>query len=469
MARLTPRIDPVAAGLLADTAALSALVSEHGSPVNVVFPDVFAANVAAFTELLAGYRLRHRIFYAHKVNQSRTLITAALHAGIGVDVASAGELANARARGFAPERIEATGPKGDALLRTMLDGVTINVDNLWELGRIAELADRRVPVLLRMSGGRRVSRFGIASASFPQAFDLICAYPDKVDLLGVSFHLDTGDTTEKAGAVGRVLDLIEAAYARGLAPRVIDVGGGFRQAYLADTDAFDAYVQQLKRGLLGQGPAMAWGDYTFGYHYDSQGAVRGSPVFHRYTNTQRGTESLRELLDTPLHGHRTIAQVLQENLIELWIEPGKALADHAGITVATVQFTKQVADGSVLVNLDLSRDDVTPADQEVMLDPVVVYRGANGEYDDTGCGVYLAGNLCLERDMISNHLVRLPRLPLPGDLVVFVNTAAYQMDLSASQALMHPRLPKVAAVCRDGTFSWVRDGGDWCSTTTSPN
>jgi diaminopimelate decarboxylase len=71
--------------------------------------------------------------------------------------------------------------------------------------------------------------------------------------------------------------------------------------------------------------------------------------------------------------------------------------------------------------------------------------------------------------MISNHLIPLPRLPSPGDLVVFVNTAAYQMDLSASEALMHPRLPKVAAVHRDGAFRWARDGGDLCSTTASPS
>jgi diaminopimelate decarboxylase len=62
--------------------------------------------------------------------------------------------------------------------------------------------------------------------------------------------------------------------------------------------------------------------------------------------------------------------------------------------------------------------------------------------------------------MVSNHLVRLPRLPEPGDLLVFVNTAAYQMDLSASEALMHPRAPKVAAVRRDGRFVIVPDGVD---------
>jgi diaminopimelate decarboxylase len=471
MVRLTPRIDPTVAALITDTTAVTALVETHGSPLNVVFPQVFAGNVTAFRTLLDSYRLRHRIFFAHKANQSRALVRAAVRAGIGVDVASAGELANARACGIAADRIEATGPKGELLLRTLLacEGALINVDNLWELERLTKLAERPVPVLLRMSGGRRISRFGMPAERFGEAYGVIRAHPGALDLVGVSFHLDTAEVAEKVGAIEAALDLVELAHAHGLAPRVVNIGGGYRQAYLADPDGFDEYVRELRNGLLGQGPALAWGDYTFGYQHDRGGMLRGTPVFHRYANAVPGVESLRALLETPLAGGRPVAQVLQENLLELWVEPGKALADHAGITVATVQFSKAATDGSLLVNLDLSRDDVTPSDQEVMLDPIVVYRGEPGDYDDSPCGVYLAGNLCLERDMVSNHQVRLPRLPLPGDLVIFVNTAAYQMDLSASQALMHPRLPKLAAVRRNGRFTVTPDGDDECSTTTSPS
>ena len=47
--------------------------------------------------------------------------------------------------------------------------------------------------------------------------------------------------------------------------------------------------------------------------------------------------------------------------------------------------------------------------------------------------------------MIFNHLTFVDRLPGPGDIVAFVNTAAYQMDLSASAALMQ-RQPSRAVV-----------------------
>jgi diaminopimelate decarboxylase len=465
MTGLQPLIGPVAAALLADGAMLAKFTGIMGSPVNVVFPDVFAANITTFRQVLTDRDLPHRIFYAHKANQAGTFVGTALREGIDIDVASAGELGQALAAGFPPERIEATGPKGERWLRRLLPyaGLTVNVDNLWELETIARLARHRTPVLLRVSAGRRVSRFGIAPDAFEAAFEVIRRHPDRLDLLGVAFHLDTGELAEKVEAITIALRLIETAYAQDLSPRVLNIGGGFRQARLADSAGFDAYVRELQEGFLGQRPPMTWGGHTFGYHVDRDGIVRGTPVFHRYTGSGPGPSLLADLLDSALENGRTVAETLRENLLELWIEPGKALVDHAGLTVATVEFTKTATDGSNLVGLDLSRDMVTAADQEVMLDPVLI----SSEISSEPCEVFMAGNLCLERDMISNHLVRLPRMPSPGDLMVFVNTAAYQMDLSAAEALMHPRPPKVAARLRgDGTFEFAEDPS---STGTSPS
>jgi diaminopimelate decarboxylase len=169
-------------------------------------------------------------------------------------------------------------------------------------------------------------------------------------------------------------------------------------------------------------------------------------------------------------------------MLDIWLEPGKALVDHAGVSVARVEFVKELADGTVLVNLDISRDAVTPADQEVMVDPLILPGTANrpsasgsgvgstalrGAADtalalppvaESGpVGVYFAGRLCLERDLITNHKVWLAECPRPGDLVVFPNTAAYHMDLSAATASMQPVPAKLAVVHRTGGFQVYRD------------
>lgn len=63
----------------------------------------------------------------------------------------------------------------------------------------------------------------------------------------------------------------------------------------------------------------------------------------------------------------------------------------------SVEFLKEAADGSLLVNLDLSRDKICPAGQEVMLDPVLIYRSAPGTgkeiFDDIGPVDFLFGGL----------------------------------------------------------------------------
>ncbi|MBF6170859.1 alanine racemase [Nocardia blacklockiae] len=465
---LPAKLHPLVRAFLDSPGAAEDAVTRFGSPAHLVFPQVYAENLARLRAVLDRRLPAHRICYAHKVNRSRAFLRTAEHAGIAVDVASAQELAAAVDAGFGPARIEVTGPKGETFLRELVDAaVTVNVDNLWELRRLGELAGERarVPVLLRMSGFRAtaVSRFGIALDDAEQALRLLAAHGERIVLRGFAFHLDSGEPAERVRAVEACLELIERAYSRGLAPSVLDIGGGFRQVFTADPDRFDAYVAALREALLGRGEPMTWGGNTFGFHLDDAG-LHGIPVFHKYANTVPATRMLDDLLAAPLdaHGGRTVAQVATENLLELWLEPGKALVDHAGITVSRVEFVKRAADGSVLVNLDLSRDTVTPADQEVMVDPIIVPSRAHRDLPARGAepgpvGVFFAGRLCLERDLITNHKVWPARQPRPGDLVVFPNTAAYHSDLSAAAASMHPLPPKLAVAHRSGAFEVCRD------------
>jgi diaminopimelate decarboxylase len=481
MTSLPPRIHPLVRSLLADEAGLAGLLDRFGSPLNVLFPEIFVQNVAGFRDELDGCGPRYRICYAHKANQGRAFVRAALAEGIGVDVASPGELDSALAAGFPVSRIEATGPKGRDFLGVLAgSGVTVNVDNLWELGeliRLARAAGHRTPVLVRMCGfgPGRPSRFGVPAARFGAVTGLLGAAPDAVDFLGLSFHLDSSEVRDKVLAVDACLRLLEQAWAAGLSPRVLDVGGGFRQAFADSPEPFQAYGQAVKRGLAGHGPPLTWGGATLGYRYED-GGIRGKLMSGKYAGTASGRDFLRELMASPLPGQggRAVRRVLRENLIELWLEPGKALVDHAGLTLASVEFTKDASDGSLLVNLDVSRDKVCPADQEVMLDPVVLYRSSASPSPgapDAPTGVFFAGNLCLERDMIFNHLTFVPRRPEPGDIVAFVNTAGYQMDLSASAALMQRQPARAVVRAVAGGFAARADHeeAEACSTGTSPS
>ena len=459
--RLPARLHPRLAVIVQRPDLVDGLVDRWGSPLHLVVPFVMRENIRAFQAALLEARVEGRIFYAHKANASAALARAAAVGGIGIDVASLGELSSALLAQCAPDRIEVTGPKGLALVnRAVAAGLTVNVDNFWELDEVVRAASVErlagrppVPVLVRLTGFTGVSRAGATHHSrfgipVARAGDLLAALlraRDVVTFLGPSFHLDTDQVQAKAAAAQQCLAVIEQAWQAGLAPTVLNVGGGFRQAFVDDTAGFDAYVETLKLGLLRRHQSLTWNEATLGYRVDGD-RVHGIGEFQKYAGTVTGPQSLLELLRAPLpeHDELPLARVLGDAMIELWIEPGKALVDHAGLTVATVQFVTSTVDGSPLVTLDLSRDKVCPADQEVMLDPIVLPGRSSSEMPDPAgpagpVGVFFAGALCLERDLVLRHRVYLDRLPEPGDHVVFVNTAAYQMDLSASDALMHPR------------------------------
>jgi diaminopimelate decarboxylase len=57
--------------------------------------------------------------------------------------------------------------------------------------------------------------------------------------------------------------------------------------------------------------------------------------------------------------------------------------------------------------------------------------------------------------------VFLPRLPRPGDLLAFVNTAGYLMDFHAHHAQRQPSARTVAVTEEDGTWRWCPDENYW--------
>lgn len=450
---LRPLVHPDAARFLADPGLVHRLLADHGSPLNVVLPDVVPTNLAAVRAAASG--ARHRIWFAHKASASSSLVAAAVRAGAGVDVASEGEWASALAAGADPVDLLVTGPKGGRLVRNALTaGAVLNVDNLWELGEIvrnAAAAPRRPRVLLRLNGFGRVSRFGVPPAQWDEALTVLAGHRDAVEFLGPAFHVDSSDVRDRVRAVSGCLVVVELAFRAGLAPSVVDVGGGLRQVLLDDPSGYDDFVTALKRGALGQGPAMGWDGDLFGLRVEA-GAVVGTPSVHKYGNRVAGAQTLADLLAAPLaeHGGRSVAAVLADNLLELWLEPGKAVADQAGLTLASVRFVTTAADGNRLVHVDLSRDRLCPADAEVLADPLLVPARDTGAGNGAVFTGFVAGPLCLERDVVCRHRVTLPRAPEPGDVLAFVNTAAYCMDLSAAEGLLHPRPARVALRWRDG-------------------
>jgi diaminopimelate decarboxylase len=464
MLKLSPRLDGYISDFLKEHDLVRSLVSGFGSPLNIVFPAQIGKNIAAFGEVYAKRGLGGKIFYAHKVNGSSSLVREASRRGISIDVASGAELADALANGFAGERIEATGPKNDEFITLGLQhGVLFNADNISELEDIIALR-RGLPdspktrVLLRVSGFSgiaRKSRFGTDIGMFGELLDVAKSAEDAIDVIGVSFHVDSVEAREKVAAISESLRLFGVMRDRGFHPRVLDIGGGFKVNYLESGSEWRDAVSKIKESArLGDG-RLTWNGYSYGMSA-ADGTVRGSPNVYSYYNDPAGADYLDSILSVRLEEFedRTVAEFLSDNMIELYIEPGRAMLDQAGISLARVIFSKKLAGGGRLVGLDAKANDLV--EQDGFIDPLMIGAGAATTGPDDG--FYLAGSLCAEADMISRRRFFLGRTPEKNDILAFANTAGYFMDFHATSAAMKFPAPKVA-VCRDGgAWRWATDG-----------
>lgn len=482
---LRPRLDRRPAALLESGGPLlRTLVDALGSPLNVVLPDQIAENVERFRAVFRRHRLTGRVFFAHKANRSSSLVRHLVTTDAALDAASLGELRHALASGWTGDRIMTTGPKDPEFLwLAARTGAIVNADGPGEVERAARLVRAyglpRLRVVLRLSEFEatgttllsRRSRFGSPAKSLKDLLGTVDRHRDALEPTGVGYHLDTTSPDEKAAALEGCLRAMEELYAHGFAPRAVDVGGGFGVNYLAHAEEWARYTTELTHAVMGRRPPMTWGGHGYGLRMEN-GTVKGSLSLYPAHRPVAGADYLDDLLSRPAPslGGRPLGTLLLESLHELYVEPGRALVDQCGLTLGKVLDVRPTETGEHLVTLAMNAGDVSLEDHGVLMDPVLLPRDGTpaegtpvgGEPAEGGpVAVYLMGNLCLEADLITRRAVHLPRLPRPGDLLAFPNTAGYVMDFGATHAQRQPLARKVAVFHEEGSWHWCLDEQYW--------
>ncbi|MFJ8437766.1 type III PLP-dependent enzyme domain-containing protein [Kitasatospora griseola] len=218
--------------------------------------------------------------FAAKANPLGPVLRRLRGLGMGCEVASPGEFAQALAAGFAPDRIVLDSPaKTRRELALALDlGVAVNLDNWQELARVDELlagrpTTSRIGVRINpqvgggsiaaMSTATATSKFGIPLADPGNADRLVDAFRARPWLTWLHCHIGSQgvDLSRMAAGVGATVDFAERVN-RELGRRQvtgIDLGGGLPVNFADDriTPGWDAYVEQLRR----HAPALFGGDY----------------------------------------------------------------------------------------------------------------------------------------------------------------------------------------------------------------
>ena len=286
--------------LFIEDCRLADLAHRFGTPLYVYSHASMRAALAAYQRALVGRD--HLVCYALKANSSLAVIQTFAHAGCGFDIVSGGELERVIAAGVPASKIvfSGVGKTRAEMQRALEVGVLcFNVESEAELGVLSQVAaggGHTARVSLRInpdvdagthpyiSTGLKGNKFGIAHERALACYLQATALPG-LDVVGIDCHIGSQitDTGPYLDALDRLLDLIEAIEARGIAIHHLDLGGGLGITY---TDEAPPSAEVLVRSLL-------------------------------------------ERIDARGHGRRKIM-----------FEPGRSLVGNAGVLVSEVLYLK---------------------------------------------------------------------------------------------------------------------------------
>lgn len=428
-----PAVEPAWAKLVrADPELLGDIAHAVGGPFHLLYPQRFTENARSFAAALRAAGVAGKVYYGKKANKAGCWLPCCVAAGAGVDVASVPELVHAMAGGVRGEDLVVTGAAKDGSLLWLAarHGCLIAVDALDELDRVIALAadTGRVRILLRvLPEANPDSRFGLSEAELDEALDRCVAAWDRVVMEGFSFHLSGYAVAPRAGLAAALLDRCLAARDRGLDAGAISIGGGFAVNYL-DAPSWRRFTEDYRDSWFHAGKTFS---HFYPYHQEPAGAAMLSAIL------------------TP------IARRFAATGTRLLLEPGRALLDGAGCTVFPVQGVKRRGGHHVITAAGLSMSISEQWKGSEFLPDPVLWPDEEGE-PVTAC---VGGASCLEYDMLSWRTIPFPRMPRNGDLLIYPNTAGYQMDKNETRFHQLPLPPRVVLTEHRKRFRWRMDDG----------
>lgn len=387
--------------------SLPDLAAEFGTPLYVFDEATIRNRSRMLRQAFEAVYPNSRIVYAAKAYIAPMIGSILNEEGIGLDVASGGEIYAGLVSGIPAERMTFHGNnKGLMELREAVQaGIgLIAVDNDYEISLLAQLAQEgftRIPVVLRvnpgldphthekMRTGALDSKFGlpISTGAAMRAVEAMAAVP-AIQLLG--YHAHVGSQIFDASLVGATVSALldfgaEVRDRFGFAPRVVIPGGGF--GVRDDASGADVSIN-------------AWAE-------TAAAAIRDRCAVHG--------------LDAP----------------ELVVEPGRAIVGPAGVSIYTIGARKEIPGVRTYVSVDGGMsDNIRPSLYGARYSAAVANRAESGPREI----VTISGKYCESGDILIKD-IDLPVLQA-GDLLSLPMAGAYCMSMASNYNLA----PRPAAV-----------------------
>jgi diaminopimelate decarboxylase len=378
---------------------LHAIADEVGTPAYIYDLRALEAGIRRWIEAVGDPA---RISFAAKANTNLAVLAALEESGVGIEVATPGELARARAAGFPESRIVFGGvPKSEAAVR---EGIEAGVGMVvLQSGQEVEAAIRyagscphgplvaglRVRPGIRagahpsLETGRADAKFGFAPERIPELWARVVA-ADGIEPRTLAFHLGSGlEAVEPyEQAVELMLSLVDALADTSSPVAELDVGGGLGVDYGSDRDPDPAMLVEAL-----------------------EARIRGIPI-------------------------------------DLRFEPGRSVVARAGVLLTRVLYRRERMGRPALVcdagYTDFARNAlygaehaIVPVDGELLGEPIVEVLGPT----------------CESGDVLGTN--RRLQAVEPGDLLLLRDAGAYGFVM-ASNYNSRPRPPELLV-----------DGAEW--------
>jgi diaminopimelate decarboxylase len=370
--------------------AATEIAAAFGTPTYVVDEEDFRARIRCYRAALPGVGL----IYAAKALLSTTVARWAVAEGAGLEVCSGGELATVLAADVPPSQVTLHGnaKTSEELHDAAVAGVgRIVIDSPTEIALLAGRVRRRQRVLVRVIPGLDVGGFGFALAG-GQAAGAVKRILDqpRLDLVGLHCHLGS-HVTDAARYGEAILRMI---------------------ALLAEVR--DRHQVVLNELVLG-------GEHAVPH-------ISGDPEFSLH--------ALTAVIDAALQSACADFGYPRPQIV---IEPGRAIAARAGITLYRVIAVKRQPGERTFIAVDGGISD----------NPRVALSGAkytvalaNRHLPTSTAPVTIVGR---HRDDEIARDVELPADIHPGDLLAVACTGAYHHSMAPSHNLVgRPPLVAVA-------------------------
>ena len=386
-------------------------------PANVIFIDQFVSNINKFKDIFTHYFSHENIFFSCKCNKSYALLKYASEQNCGIEVSSNYELIDALKY---TKKIIASGPAKDKdyLNNSIKNNVIISVDDIEELKLIKEI-NKPAKVLLRISDLLgKISRFGINLNQLDLCLDIISN--SLIQLEGFSFHINNYSLDDRIGAINEILEFVEH---KKIKIKFIDIGGGIPTNYCSKED-YNNFLKNNNKGMY------------FKKHFIND--------YYPYYSEIADENALDYIL-------KNVYKKLNDKGIEIIVEPGRSLLKNVGVSIYEVQYLKQLSNGEniLVTNGNINCLSEQWFNSDYLIEPKLIPKSVRQK---KVVFASIAGNLCLEQDMLTWRKIKFYVIPERGDLLVYYNTAGYQMDSNESEFHKIPLVKKYVVKRNDNKY-----------------